>query len=128
MTSDERVAIVVTDDPRLRPEVEYGFPSDVSVRLAIDAREAWAVMRDLTPTVVIVDLQTGSAGGYGLRKDMLANDRLAEVPLLMLLERAQDGWLAKQAGASRWLVKPVEMSEMAFEAMALAAGGSRTSG
>lgn len=120
MASEEKVAVVVTDDQRLRPEVEYGFPTDVSVHLAIDAREAWAFMREVTPIVVIVDIQTGSAGGFGLRRDMLANDRLEGVPLLMLLERAQDAWLAEQAGATRWLVKPVEIGEMVETALSLA--------
>jgi hypothetical protein len=35
----------------------------------------------------------------------------------MLLERHQDSWLAKQAGARRWRTKPVDGEELLREAL-----------
>jgi DNA-binding response OmpR family regulator len=46
-------------------------------------------------------------------------DRLSDVPIVMLLEREQDGWLARQAGAAHVLVKPVETSALVDAALAL---------
>ena len=116
MSSDPQRAskrlLVVTDDPQVRDELEYGFPADFDIDLATDAREAWAHMTDEAPEAVIVDLQTGSAGGYGLARDMSENTRLAQVPVVMLLERPQDQWLAKQAGAASWVVKPVSAEHL----------------
>jgi DNA-binding response OmpR family regulator len=99
--------LVVSDDRKVREELLYGLPADFEVDLATDAREAWSLMSETIPWAVVVDLQTGSAGGYGLARDMSENARLAHVPVVMLLERPQDEWLAKQAGAAAFLVKPV---------------------
>jgi DNA-binding response OmpR family regulator len=65
-------------------------------------------MKERQPSLVIVDLQTGSAGGFALSHDMDATERLGSIPVLMLLDREQDGWLAHQAGADSYMVKPVE--------------------
>jgi two-component system cell cycle response regulator DivK len=106
MSSLERI-LVVSDEPAERDEFKFGFPVETEVAFAADAREAWERMRDWTPSAVVVDLQTGSAGGFGLARDMADDPRLARVPVILLLERPQDAWLAKEAGASAYLVKPV---------------------
>jgi DNA-binding response OmpR family regulator len=99
--------LVVSDDRKVREELRYGLPADFEVDIVTDAREAWTHMSGTIPWAVVVDLQTGSAGGYGLARDMSEKARLAHVPVVMLLERPQDEWLAKQAGAAACLVKPV---------------------
>jgi CheY-like chemotaxis protein len=107
--SDEPLSIlVVTDDPIVRSELGYGMPIGTEVTFARDSREAMSAMGTATPSAVVVDLQTGSAGGYGLARDMELDARLAHVPVVILLERDQDGWLARQAGARLHLTKPVE--------------------
>lgn len=99
--------LIVTDDQAVRDELRFGFGPNTDITLAIDAREASSKMNDSVPSAVVVDLQTGSAGGFGLARDMSEDSRLANVPVILLLERPQDAWLAKQAGASAYLVKPV---------------------
>ena len=111
--------LVVSDDPRVTDGARYGFPSDADVETVRDAREALASMRQSIPSVVVVDLQTGSAGGFGLARDMHQDRRLENVPILMLLERDQDAWLARKAGADRFRTKPVEVSELVLEALSL---------
>lgn len=114
------VVLVVSDDPHIRDDVEFGFSPAVDVRLAGDAREAWGSMSVDVPAVVVVDIQTGSAGGYGLLRDMELNERLIDVPVMLLLERAQDGWLARQVGADVYRVKPIEVTELVESALKLA--------
>jgi DNA-binding response OmpR family regulator len=111
--------LVVTDDLRVRDEIRYGSPAHVDTHFVADARQAWQRLHEAKPTVVVVDIQTGSAGGYGLARDMRADPKYATTPILMLLERQQDGWLARQAGASVWRTKPVEISELIDEVLAL---------
>jgi DNA-binding response OmpR family regulator len=117
----ERLVIVVSDDRHLRDELEYGFPSGVAVRMATDAREALRAMEKETPSAVVVDLQTGSAGGFALSRDMDDIARFRDVPVVILIERTQDEWLAKQAGADAVLLKPIEMSRLVDDVMALIA-------
>jgi DNA-binding response OmpR family regulator len=111
--------LVVSDDPQVRAEARFTFPSDVQVLLAMDAREAWQIMQAMTPAVALLDIRTGSAGGFGLARDMSMNDRLRDVPVFMLLERIEDGWLARQAGAATFRTKPIDAADLVAEVLTL---------
>ena len=113
------VVLVVSDDPLIREEAAYGFPSDVRIELAGDAREAMAFMRETVPAVVIVEIQTGSAGGFSLAREMSHFPRLSAVPIGMLIERSQDRWLAQQAGARLLWIKPIETGDLVADVLSL---------
>ena len=115
----DRVVLCVTADQDVKDDAEFAFPADVDVRCVSDAREAWALLKDLTPDAVVVDIQSGSAGGINLSKDMSQDARLDPVPILMLLQRAEDRWLAGQGGADATLVKPVASDALVRETLAL---------
>jgi DNA-binding response OmpR family regulator len=120
MAESSPVILVVSDDPHLSAEFAYAFPDDVTVSFTLNAREALVSLSETIPSVVITDIRTGSAGGYGLSREMSANDRLKAIPRLMLLERAQDSWLSKQAGATDYVVKPIPADELVRRALELA--------
>jgi len=69
------------------------------------------VVADSTPDLVILDLQIGNMGGIAaclnLRHEAGA-ERLPDVPVLMLLDRQADVFLAKRSGADGWIVKPLD--------------------
>ena len=120
MAEDKTTLVfVVSDDPLIRDEASWGFPAGVEVDLFMEARAALDAMRDRPPDVVVVDLQTGSAGGFGLARDMRGAPALAEVPVLILIERAQDGWLGVQSGADRSRLKPLSTAELVTETLSL---------
>jgi PleD family two-component response regulator len=120
MTERSQTVLVVSDRPPLSPEIAYAFPDEVTVLFAVDASEAMRQMSEITPSVVVTDIRTGNAGGYGLSLEMSANERLRAVPRLILLERHQDSWLAQQAGATRYRVMPMADDELVEEALSLA--------
>jgi CheY-like chemotaxis protein len=96
----------------VQKELRYTLPTGFSARFAADARSAWKELQTGVPNVVVVDIQTGSAGGYGLAMDMGTRPEFAQVPVIMLLERAHDSWLAKQAGAVSFVCKPVAATSL----------------
>ena len=112
--------MVVSDEPQLRAEISDGLPSGFFARLAGDALEAEEVMRSITPAVVVVEIRTGNAGGYALARDMSQDPRLESVPILMLLERPQDEWLARTAGARTIRTRPVSVERIARDIRDLA--------
>jgi DNA-binding response OmpR family regulator len=116
----DRPVVVVTDEARLGAEISDGMPAGFSMHLAEDARAASRLMVSVTPAVVVVDIRTGSAGGVGLARDMSQEARLARVPILMLLERPQDEWLAKTAGARATRTRPVSAEVIARDIRELA--------
>lgn len=111
--------LVVTDDDYVREEVSYGFPDDVEITLAEDAQDALIHLRDHVPDAVIVALRTGNSGGFALARDMSQRLALRDVPLFMLLEREQDAWLARQAGATIYRAEPLDPGALVAETMGL---------
>jgi CheY-like chemotaxis protein len=120
MTERSQTILVVSDRPPLSPDIACAFPDDVTVLFAVDASEAMQLMSEISPSVVVSDIRTGNAGGYGLSREMAANERLREIPRLILLERRQDSWLAQQAGATRYRVMPISGAELVEEVLLLA--------
>lgn len=90
----------------------FGFPDGVDISFASDSREAVLGMQDRVPDVVVMAIRTGNSGGFSLALEM--NQRIATqgVPMVLLLERSQDEWLAKQAGAAATLVAPFSSAEI----------------
>lgn len=119
MADAARIVVVVSDDADLREDATYSFPAPYEVLVANDARDALRIMSKRHPSLAIVDIHTGSAGGFNLAREMRAAAALEGVPVLMLLERHQDSWLAKQAGAHRWRIKPIDGDDLYREALQL---------
>lgn len=113
--------LVVTDDEYVREEVRFGFPSDVDVVFAEDATDARGHLADHQPSLVIVAQRTGNSGAFALARDMSQRTDLAQVPIMILLEREQDEWLARQAGGSWCKAKPLNPGELVADALELLA-------
>lgn len=76
-----------------------------------EGRAVSDVVRTRTPDLAVLDLQIGSMGGMavamGLRLDE-SGGTLDHVPIVMLLDREADIYLAKRSGADAWLIKPLD--------------------
>ena len=73
-----------------------------------DVRDAVA---EHEPDLVVLDLQIGNMGGIAVAIDLHLEEaagRLAHVPILLLLDREADRFLARRAAVDAELVKPVE--------------------
>jgi CheY-like chemotaxis protein len=113
--------LVVSRDARERDDLRFGLPALFEVVFAEDSRDAFERMRLNPPDVVVVDLQTGSAGGYGLAVDMAADPATSDIPVIVLLERDQDAWLANQAGAAMVRTKPIGAARLGDDILVLTA-------
>ena len=111
--------LVVSRDQAVLEDARFGFPSNVEITVASDAREARTVLEDLSPSVVVVDLRSGSAGGFAVARDMSQMAAQREIPVLILLEREQDAWLAREAGASLYRTKPITAESLAADTLSL---------
>jgi DNA-binding response OmpR family regulator len=80
----------------------------VEVERGQEVREA--VARE-QPDLVIVDLQIANMGGMAVTIDLRleeSGDRLPHVPVLLLLDREADRFLARRSHADALLVKPID--------------------
>jgi len=81
--------------------------------------------------VVIADLQIGSMGGMAVAMDLrldASSGAVPETPLVMLLDRDADVFLAQRSGAEAWLVKPLDALRLRTAVTAAVAGDSYTEG
>jgi DNA-binding response OmpR family regulator len=63
------------------------------------------------PDLVVLDLQIGNMGGMATCLDLRLEEsggRIDHVPVLMLLDRRADVFLARRSEAEGWLVKPLD--------------------
>ncbi len=80
-----------------------------------------------TPDLVILDLQIGNMGGMATCLDLRLEagvGRLPHVPVLMLLDRAADVFLASSSDADGWIIKPLDAIRLRKAINALLAGNT----
>lgn len=74
-----------------------------------DPRTATDTVRSDAPHAILVDFQVGSMGGMAVTRsirDAAATAGAARPPIVLLLDRDADGFLAGRSGADAWLRKP----------------------
>jgi DNA-binding response OmpR family regulator len=78
------------------------------------------------PDLVVLDLQIGTMGAIAVTMDLRLDEtagRLPHVPILILLDRRADVFLASRAGAEGWLIKPLDSLRLRRAATIVAGGG-----
>src|SRR3990170_7281658 len=65
------------------------------------------------PDAVVAEEIASRAGGFSLARDLRGASEPYLGPIVLLLERRQDAWLARWSGADAWFVKPVDPFELA---------------
>jgi DNA-binding response OmpR family regulator len=104
--------LVASDAPTLRKEIEAVINGpDIEVRAVTSGPEVISFVTDEDPDLVIVDMQMGNMGGMAVCLELRLQesyDALDHVPVLMLLDRRPDVFLARRSGAEGWLVKPLD--------------------
>jgi DNA-binding response OmpR family regulator len=115
--------LVVTNEPWVRSAVHSSL-SLTGIELIDHDDPATAAATAFASSVdaVIVDLQIGAMGGMAVTrsvKDMDSTERT--IPVVMLLDRAADAFLARRSGADEWVGKPFTARELR-DALAAAVG------
>jgi DNA-binding response OmpR family regulator len=122
--------LIATDADAVFAEVEAALVDEnTSVVRVRSGQEVAGAVEASKPELVVLDLQIGNMGGIAaclhLRHEAGAG-RLPEVPVLMLLDRQADVFLAKRSGADGWVVKPLDAFTLRGAATAILEGGGIT--
>ena len=104
--------LVAADAASVRNQVRSALASPnyeiIEVSRGQDVRDT---VFEEEPDLVIVDMQIGNMGGMAVSLDLRLEesaDRLDHVPVLLLLDREADKFLARRSQAEAYLVKPVD--------------------
>ena len=118
--------LIASDAPWVIAELRAAVEGpDTTVRAVKSGAAVAAAVEDEAPDLVVLDLQIGNQGGMAtcihLRLEADAG-RLPAVPVLMLLDRRPDVFLARRAGADGFVVKPLDPIRMRAAVRSILAG------
>lgn len=120
--------VVASDAPSLRAEISSVTRTPETI--IIEARsgpEVLSLAAESEPDLVIVDMQMGNMGGMATCLELrleASYGKLGHIPVLMLLDRRPDVFLARRSGADGWLVKPLDPIRLRRAVAALLTGGT----
>lgn len=84
------------------------------VLIAKDGMDAMQVLQQLTPDIILTDIEMPRMDGFGLARNIRDDVRTAKTPLIMISSRTADKHqnLAKEIGVDAFFGKPVQDEEL----------------
>lgn len=120
--------LVVSDSSHVREEVIASLPEgNFTVRELNHGADVLPAVLAKTPDLVILDQQIGCMGGMATTLDLhleAGAGRAPHVPVLQLLDRRADVFLARRSDAEGWIVKPIDPLRLGRAISTLLAGGT----
>jgi DNA-binding response OmpR family regulator len=121
--------LIATDDDAVFAEVEAAIVDEVtSIRRVRTGQAVAGAVAESTPDLVVLDMQIGNMGGIAACLHLhheAGAERLPTVPVMMLLDRQADVFLARRSAADGWVVKPLEAYSLRKVATAVVDGAGR---
>ena len=104
--------LVATDAQWVVDEIVAALSGpETSFTVCRNGRDVTDVVMARTPDIAILDLQSGSMGGMAVAMNLRHDESsgaMPRVPILMVLDRQADIFLARRSGADSWIVKPLD--------------------
>ncbi|MBV8986749.1 MAG: response regulator transcription factor [Acidimicrobiia bacterium] len=120
--------LIASDANWVVEEVTAALSSvDDAVRVVSRGRDVLPAVADHAPDLAVIDLQIGRMGGMATCLDLRLEEgagRLPHVPVLMLLDRRPDVFLARRAQAEGWLIKPLDALRVRKAITTILGGGT----
>jgi CheY-like chemotaxis protein len=120
--------LVVSDSSKVREEVIASLPdTNITVRELNHGADVLPAVQAKKPDLIVLDQQIGRMGGMATALDLhleAGAGRLPHVPILMLLDRRADVFLARRSDAEGWVVKPIDPLRLGRAITELLAGGT----
>ncbi len=108
--------LLVTDADWVAAQCEAALSGEHTLHRARRGADTLEAIELVDPALVLLDLQVGNMGGMAAclavrqEEDM---GRLPRRPVVMLLDRDADEFLARRSTADAWLVKPIDPMALA---------------
>jgi DNA-binding response OmpR family regulator len=120
--------LVVSDSSNVREAVIASLPdTGITVRELNHGEDVRPAVKTKRPDLIVLDQQIGRMGAMAVSLDLHLEHgagRLPAVPVLMLLDRRADVFLARRSDAEGWVVKPLDPMRLGRAISALLAGGT----
>lgn len=107
--------LLVEDEPNIIEAISFLLSRDgFTVHTHENGETAMAKVFAAPPDMIILDVMLPGRSGFDILRDLRADERTADLPVLMLTARGQekDRELAMRLGANHFLSKPFSNSEV----------------
>ena len=109
------VVLIVSDSESVLAELRSALEDDeTEVRELHAGEDVRPAVEQDPPDLVITDLQVGNMGGFAICLDLHLEEsggRIPHVPVVILLDRRADVFLARRSASEGWLVKPLDRDQ-----------------
>ena len=105
--------LLVASDPRVRERLRLALErleltgEEVEFIEVSDGNAAVALAEARHPDLVVVEVGVTPYGAFGITRDIKASPE-TNCPVIIVLERPQDEWLARWAGADALVNRPID--------------------
>jgi CheY-like chemotaxis protein len=104
--------LVCDDEASLRELVRAVLGPNYRFVEAADGKEALTLARDLDPDLIVLDLMLPIMSGIAVLEELRRDERLAEVPVVVMTAWSHAEASAWSAGADRFVSKPFHPDEL----------------
>jgi DNA-binding response OmpR family regulator len=118
--------VIAADSARLFEEIRSVVEGpDTTVRWVRRGEDVREEINLRPADLVIADMQIGTMGGVAVAVDLFLEadaGRIDPCPVLIVLDRRPDVFLARRSGAEGWIIKPLDPIRLRKAVSALLAG------
>jgi DNA-binding response OmpR family regulator len=118
--------LLATDSDAIHEDVDAALDTgDTTVRRVRQGHDVLPAIAAEIPDLVVLDLQIGNMGGMAACMSIRLEEgigNLPRLPVLMLLDRHDDVFLADRSDADGWLIKPLDAFRLRRACAALLVG------
>jgi ligand-binding sensor domain-containing protein/signal transduction histidine kinase/DNA-binding response OmpR family regulator len=109
--SEQALVLVVDDNDDILHFLQQELMKQYKVVTANDGEQAWYIVRDRLPDVVISDVMMPNMDGISLANLIKSNEMTAHIPVILLTARSseEDMLVGMEAGSDDYLTKPVHI-------------------
>jgi DNA-binding response OmpR family regulator len=122
-----KTILLATDADEVFDEVDAALANaSTEIHRVRAGKQVRSAAAELDPDLVILDMQIGNMGGPATCLDLRLEegaDRLDQQRVLLLLDRADDVFIARRSGADHWITKPLDALKLRNGAEVARAGG-----
>ena len=108
--------LLATDADWVAQECVAALSGEHTVHRVRRGADVLSAVQQIDPALVLLDLQIGNMGGMAACLAVRQEEemgRLEPRPVIMLLDRDDDEFLAQRSSADGWLVKPIDPMRLA---------------
>ena len=117
-----KTILIVDDEPNIVISIEYLMKrAGYEVATAYDGQQALDFLADNSPALMILDVMMPNKNGFEVCKEVRADNRFADMPILMLTAKGREAEMNKglSLGADAYITKPFSTHDLVERVKAL---------